>query len=35
LANGAQRISVSGSRADDLNPFRRRYFQAFAERPNG
>jgi tRNA (guanine10-N2)-methyltransferase len=35
LANGVQRTSVSGSRADDLNPFRRRYFQAFAERPNG
>jgi tRNA (guanine10-N2)-methyltransferase len=34
LANGVERIEVSGSRADDLNPFRRRYFQAFAERSN-
>lgn len=28
-------VSGTGTRADDLNPFRRRYFQAFAEKPNG
>jgi tRNA (guanine10-N2)-methyltransferase len=35
LVEGAEELAVNGSRADDLNPFRRRYFQAFAEKPNG
>ena len=30
---GVQRLAVNGTSADDLNPFRRRYFQAFAEKP--
>lgn len=28
-------LAVNGTSADDLNPFRRRYFQAFAGKPNG
>ena len=35
LANEVRQLAVNGTSADDLNPFRRRYFQAFAEKPNG
>ena len=35
LTGKTQQVAVNGTSADDLNPFRRRYFQAFAEKPNG
>ena len=35
MAEKLRDLAVDGTRADDLNPFRRRYFQAFAEKPNG
>ncbi|RMD39194.1 hypothetical protein DV735_g5935, partial [Chaetothyriales sp. CBS 134920] len=31
----AQKPLVKGTSADELNPFRRRYFQSFAKEPNG
>ncbi|RMZ79698.1 hypothetical protein DV738_g3213, partial [Chaetothyriales sp. CBS 135597] len=33
--DAAQKPLVNGTSADELNPFRRRYFQSFAKEPNG
>ena len=35
IVNGVEKLAVNGTRADELNPFRRRYFQAFAESSSG
>ena len=35
LGDRVARLTVNGTSANELNAFRRRYFQAFAEQPNG